>query len=111
MVVLKTTGRELNMENKKLFSAADAKKLAGKTLDEKIEDVLEAIKNFATAKHRKIRVGAYDYAADEDLWIHGGYSHTKEWNDACNKLTELGYKVRFVYEERQFVDMYTLIEW
>lgn len=98
------------MENKKLFSAAEAKELAGKTLDEKIDDILEAIKVAATERKRMLRTG-WDYKADQDLWIHGGYGTTKEWEWARKKLTDLGYKVKFFYEEHQFVDMYTLIEW
>lgn len=92
------------------FTAAQARHLAGPTLEEKIAILLESIKSQAANKHRSIRTG-YEHAEDRDLWIDGGYRGTADWKEAKKILEKLGYKVSFFYEERQFVDMYTLIEW
>jgi hypothetical protein len=92
------------------FTASEAKELAGKTVTEKVDDILTVIKERATNKERFLRTG-YQYTNDEDLWIQGGYSETKEWKEAKKQLEELGFKVTFYYKELQFVDMYTLIEW
>jgi hypothetical protein len=92
------------------FTANEARKLAGKTVEEKVDDLLVAIKERARKKLRELRTG-YDYQADKDLWIDDGYKHTKEWNEAKTILEDLGYVVSFYYYEGQFVDMYTLIKW
>jgi hypothetical protein len=99
-----------NDKDAHMFSASDAKQLAGPTLEEKIESICESIKRLAAEKKRTLRAG-YDHDADVDLWVYGGYSGTPEWLEAVKVLEGLGYKVSFFYEERQFVDMYTKIEW
>lgn len=100
-----------------LFSAKQARELAGPTVAgptveekvlAKVESILVSVK--ANASKRRLRAG-YDHNADADLWINGGYSGTDEWKMAKSILEKLGYKVTFFYEERQFVDMYTVIEW
>lgn len=95
----------------KYFSAHEARKAAGPTVEEKVEKLCETIKKLAQEKKRQCRTG-YDHRADEDLWISGGYSATKEWQEASKILTNLGYDVTFYYKEgSQFVDMYTLVKW
>ena len=93
-----------------MIRAEEARKIAGLTLQEKIDAVGVAIENAAKNGKRELRTG-WDYTEDRDLWIEGGYSQTDEWNKAYIILTDLGYKVSFYYKELQFVDMYTLIEW
>lgn len=98
-------------ENKKnRLTAQQAKELAGETVEEKVDKLLIAVEKAAKAKKRKLRTG-WDYQPDKDLWIDGGYSTTKEWKEAKKILEDLGYEVTFYYNECQFVDMYTLIEW
>lgn len=99
-------------ENKKSrLTAKQAKELAGETTAEKVDKLLIAVEESAKAKKRKLRTG-WDYESDKDLWVNGGYSKTKEWEEAKKILEDLGYKVTFYYKEgQQFVDMYTLIEW
>lgn len=94
-----------------MLTAADARKLAGPTVQEKVESLLESVKAQAEKGHRLLKTG-WTHKEDEDLWVHGGYSPTEEWKKAKAILEDLGYKVTFYYDEGgQFVDMYTLIEW
>ena len=92
------------------FTAEEARKLSGKTLDEKVDGLLAAIAEAAKQHKRQLRTG-WDYGADEELWIRGGYNKTEDWMAARKILVDLGYTVEFYYEESQFVDMYTLIKW
>jgi hypothetical protein len=92
------------------LTAEEARKLSGKTLDEKVDGLLAAIAEAAKQHKRQLRTG-WDYGADEELWIQHGYSKTEDWKTARKILVDLGYTVEFYYEESQFVDMYTLIKW
>ena len=93
-----------------MLTAKEARELSGKTVEEKVESLLESIREKAKTGARKIATG-YSHKEDADLWISGGYSKTDDWKRAKGILEGLGYKVTFFYEERQFVDMYTLVEW
>lgn len=92
------------------ITAEQARKLAGKTVDEKVDDLLVEIENSAKQGKRQLRT-SWEYSGDEDLWVRGGYDETDEWKAAKKILTDLGYTVEFYYNELQFVDMYTLIKW
>lgn len=96
------------------LTAKQAKEISGPTLEEEVGDkvdaLLVAIEGAAKQKRRSLKTG-WEYKENEDLWIRGGYSGSKDWNLAKKMLEELGYKVSFYYQENQFVDMYTLIEW
>lgn len=99
------------LTEKKLFTASDARKLAGPTVMERTEMLLDRIKELAKEKKRECKTG-YDYTYDVDLWIQGGYSKTEDWKQAKKILEELGFKVSFYYSEGSIaVDMYTSIEW
>lgn len=94
-----------------MITASEAKRLAGLTVEEKVESLSNSIEKSAKEKKRCLRTG-WDYKEDNDLWVNGGYSKTQEWWKAKEILENLGYKVSFYYSEgSQFVDMYTLIEW
>ena len=92
------------------YTANDAKRDAGPTLDEKIDAILDAIKLAANDRKRELKTG-WQYKEDKSLWIDGGYSTSPDWLEATKVLTDLGYDVSFYYQEHQFVDMYTLIKW
>jgi hypothetical protein len=92
------------------LTAAEARKLAGPTVQERVDDILVAIEKLAKQGKRQLRTG-WDYDKDRELWIDGGYSNTPEWREAIKILSELGYKAQFYYNCGQFVDMYTLIKW
>lgn len=98
------------MWGKNMLTAEQARQIAGKIVQEKVESLLKAIEEAANAKKRRLRTG-WDYKEDRDLWIDGGYNATKDWQEAVKILEGLGYKVKFYYKESQFVDMYILIEW
>lgn len=85
------------------ITAAEARKLAGPTVQERVDEVYPKIREAATKGERSIHL--------HDFWAHEGYSKTAEYKQACMILEGEGYKVRFFYEERQFVDMYTIVEW
>ena len=87
------------------MTAHEARKLAGvDDIQEEVDNVIPMIVKAATDKLREVRLHS-------GFWTNGGYSRTLEWNDACNRLRQMGYEVTFFYEERQFVDMYTVVKW
>ena len=87
-----------------MISAAEARILAGPTPKERVHALEDEIKEAATEGKRSITLHG-------EFWENEGYSKTKAYREACEILEGLGYKVRFFYEERQFVDMYTIVEW
>ncbi|WP_109477655.1 hypothetical protein [Paraburkholderia sp. C35] len=90
------------------LTAAQARDIAGPTAEERLElrlgEALNAVREAAEKKKREI-------ALRGDFWTHGGYGQTADWIAACNALRNLGYEVDFFYEERQFVNMYTIVRW
>jgi len=86
------------------ITAQEARKLAGPTVQERVDEVYTLIREAATEKKRFVNLR-------DDFWVNEGYSKTKEYQQACMILEGEGYTVRFFYEERQFVDMYTIVEW
>ena len=87
-----------------MLTAMEARELAGPTPEERVEIVTAAIREAAVAKKRKL-------ALTDRFWVYEGYDRTADYQKACEMLKKLGYKVSFFYEERQFVDMYTIVEW
>ncbi|WP_454734274.1 hypothetical protein [Cupriavidus pauculus] len=98
------------MTNLPRLTAAEARQIAGPTVDERVDAALVQIRAAAEKKQRATSL-------TDDFWVNGGYgsdrtsSLAKQYDAAVKQLTELGYKVRFFYEERQFVNMYTIVEW
>jgi len=92
------------------FSAAEARMLSGETVEEKVNSLLDAIKEAATKGKRELRT-SWEYHKDDDLWVNGGYPQSADWKEAVEKLTGRGFEVSFYYQESQFVDMYTLVKW
>lgn len=86
------------------ITAQEARKLAGPTVQEHVDDVYPLIREAAEKGQRSV-------ALRDSFWVQGGYSKTDAYKQACMVLEGDGYKVRFFYEERQFVDMYTIVEW
>lgn len=93
-----------------MFTAQQARELAGKSVQEKVESLLEAVKEIAKVKGRCLTTNIM-YQHDQDLWVYGGYSRTEEWKEAKKILEGLGYQVEFYYADAQFADMYTKIKW
>lgn len=94
-----------------LLTAAEARKLAGPTVDEMIERLLITIKRLAKEKKRQCNTGV-NHKDDLELWVNSGYGPTEEWKEAKKKLEGLGYNVSFYYSDGcQFVNMYTIIKW
>ena len=88
----------------KSFTAADARKLAGPTVEDRVNDVLDLIKI-------KAANGGHEIALRDDFWVNEGYGNTGDYRRACTLLEGLGFNVKFYYIELQFVDMYTIVEW
>ena len=86
------------------ITAAEAKSLAGLTIEERVDLVFDQIREAATKRKRELHL-------TDDFWSRGGYSETPEWKKAKQLLTAEGFKVDFFYEEKQFVNMYTLVKW
>ncbi len=85
------------------ITAAEARRLAGPTVQERVDEVYPLIREAAEKGKRSITL--------HDWWAHEGYSKTFEYKQACMILEGDGYTVEFFYEERQFVDMYTVVKW
>ena len=91
-----------------MITAKEARELAGPTFEERVKEQLDhAYKQIQSAAEKKLR----SVNLTTEFWTRGGYYFTKEYKSACDKLKELEFTVRFVYEERQFVNMYTVVEW
>jgi hypothetical protein len=93
------------------LTAAQARELAGPTVEERVDAVLALVR--AAAEKQKRRVDLHD-----TFWVNGGYGsdrsghREKQYDEAKKMLEKLGYKVWFYYSEgSQFVDMYTVVEW
>lgn len=86
------------------FTAEEARKLAGPSVKDHVDEALVTIKSCAEKKLRMATLRT-------EFWERGGYSRTQDWKLACEELRKLGFDVDFYYEERQFVDMYTKVEW
>jgi hypothetical protein len=88
----------------KKITAKEARELAGPTIEERVEEAFETIKEAAKNKNRSA-------ALHGQFWAHGGYDRTNDWCAAAKMLEDEGFTVEFFYEERQFVNMYTLVKW
>lgn len=86
------------------ITAAEARALAGPTVEERVAEVYPLIREAAQQGKRSL-------ALTSDFWCQGGYSVTPDWEKACSLLRADGYEVKFFYQERQFVDMYTVVSW
>ena len=86
------------------ITAQQARQLAGPTVQELVDAVYPKIEEAAKNKKRSIRL-------NDEFWVYGGYNSTFKWKEAVEHLKKDGYKVSFFYEEKQFVDMYTIVEW
>lgn len=86
------------------ITAEKARELAGPTIKEIVDAACAIIE--VAAKKKKRRVNLTD-----NFWVHEGYSKTEDWKTAKTTLEKLGFTVEFYYEERQFVDMYTVVSW
>lgn len=87
-----------------MITANEARGLAGPTPQERVEMLDDIIRKAAAAKQRSV-------ALHDQFWVHEGYSQTADYKEACEILKKQGFTVKFFYEERQFVDMYTIVEW
>lgn len=87
-----------------MITASEARGLCGPTVQERVELLEPKIRKAATAKQRSLKL-------TDAFWVDEGYSQTNDYKQAVMILEGLGYKVHFFYEERQFVDMYTIVEW
>lgn len=86
------------------FTAADARVLAGPSVEDHVDDALVLIKSAAEKKQRTTSLTS-------SFWVNDGYGRTEKYKKACKQLEELGFKVDFFYQENQFVTMYTVVEW
>tara|TARA_R110000803_G_scaffold98985_1_gene167051 strand:+ start:988 stop:1281 length:294 start_codon:yes stop_codon:yes gene_type:complete len=92
------------------LTADKARELAGRTVEEAVDSILVSIEAKAKKKSRELKTG-WEHKEDNELWERGGYATSEDWKEAKATLEGLGYTVTFFYEERQFVNMYTLITW
>jgi len=86
------------------ITAAEARNLAGPTVQERVDEVYPKIREAAEKGKRFV-------VLRDNFWVNDGYSGTNEYKQACMILEADGFKVSFFYEELQFVNMYTSVEW
>jgi hypothetical protein len=91
------------METKRI-TAAEARLLSGPSAQERVDQVYPLIRGAAEQRRRSVHL-------TDVFWTQGGYQGTAEWAAACEVLRADGFTVSFFYEERQFVNMYTVVEW
>lgn len=96
----------------KRLTAAEAREISGRIdPEEAVDRILVAIEQAAKERKTKLKAG-WDYEADENLWKHGGYCGTEDYNHACKILIDLGYKVKFHCDDSSyFHNICTIIEW
>ena len=87
-----------------MITADQARELAGPTVQERVDAVYPMIADAASKKRRSVTL-------HDPFWVDGGYGGKEDWKKACAILKSNGYTVEFFYEERQFVDMYTVVKW
>lgn len=93
------------------LTADAARKLAGKTIEEKVDSILVAIEDFAKNGKRRLDAPG-DYKEDRDLWSTEGYKDSSQYKEAKKALEDLGYTVSYYYDDStQLGDAYTIIEW
>lgn len=88
----------------KLITAAEANDLIQPTLEERLAPLDDLIRTAVAKRERKIHL-------HDKFWTYGGYGQEPQWKEAKAYLEKLGYRVTFYYNEGQFVDMYTIVEW
>lgn len=86
------------------ITADEARKLSGPSVQDRVDSVYLLIRESAAKGGRHINL-------HDDFWARGGYSGKPDWKQACEILRKDGFTVDFFYEERQFVDMYTVVKW
>ena len=86
------------------ITAAEARRLAGPSVEDRVNEVFDLIRERATAGYHVLNL-------KDDFWTREAYSQTEAYKAAVKQLTSAGFAVRFFYEEHQFVDMYTVVEW
>lgn len=67
-------------------------------------EALGAIEQADTEQKRKVHLHG-------SFWVYEGCSRTNNYKTACAFLGKHGFQTRFFYEEKQLVDMYTIVEW
>ena len=72
-------------------------------LDRQLKIVESLIETAAKAGKDHIRLG--------DAFWSKAFAQPDAWKCAAFTLRNLGYKVEFHYDERQFVDTYTTVSW
>lgn len=87
-----------------MITAKEARLLSGSTAQEEVDALQPSIEEACKRGERELH-------ARTDLWTTGAYNRTKKYTEAVAILEGLGYTVEFFYEERQFVNMYTIIRW
>lgn len=86
------------------FTAADARVLAGPSVEDHVNEAIEQIKKAAENKRRSTNLTS-------DFWVNEGYGRTNNYKQACKQLEALGFTVKYFYEELQFVNAYTIVSW
>lgn len=86
------------------ITAEEARELAGPTVQDHVETAYKLIRTAAEKKQHHVDLKS-------DFWASGGYKKDKEYLEAVSILEKDGFRVWFFYEEKQFVDMYTIVEW
>ena len=86
------------------ITAKEARELAGPSVQDRVRAAYELIRAAAEKKQHEVHLKS-------EFWTRGGYRKDKEYLEAVSILEQDGFEVLFFYEERQFVDLYTIVKW
>lgn len=85
------------------ITAAEARALSGPSVEDHVEEAYLSIRAAASRGHHEVKLHGW--------WATEGYKESGDYAEARKILINDGYSVFFHYEERQFVDMYTVVKW
>lgn len=86
------------------ITAEEARVLFGMNIDPFLREAYSAIRSNSEK-------GNYGVKLTGPFWANGGYEKTPQWKAIKSILENDGFTVDFFYEERQFVNMYTVVTW
>lgn len=98
-----------NVKGIRVVTAEELRQLMPYAVQNAVRALESTLMERAAKGYTFVRTG-YEYKEDKWLWEYG-CNRSPDWFEAKNILENLGYMVSFVYDEQQFFNMHTLIEW
>lgn len=90
-----------------MITAEQARELSGPTCEEYLKMLEEYIRPAAEAKKRSVTIRSEPFAQ----WMYNESSLASEKKKTVDELRRLGFEVKLLYKESQFVDIGMIISW